>query len=85
MDWLTKYQAMIDCKQKALAVVNPEGERFIYKEDYPTPIVPLILATKACKLVEKGCTAYLCAVEVTETLELELRNIPIVQEFPEVF
>ena len=84
MDWLTKYQAMIDCNRRTLVVVTPEGERFTYREDYPTPIVPLISATKACKLVEKGCTAYLCAIEVTETPEVTLRNIPIVQEFLEV-
>jgi len=85
IDWLTKYQAIIDCKQKTLVVVTPEGERFTYKEDYPAPIVLLISATKACKLVRKGCTAYLCAVEVAETPELNLRDTPIVQEFPEVF
>jgi len=76
---------MIDCKQKTLALVTPEREGFIYKENYPTPTVPLISATKACKLVEKGCTAYLYAVELTETCELELKNILVVQEFPEVF
>jgi len=85
MDWLTKYQAMTDCQQKTLAIVTLEGERFIYREDYPAPIVPLISATKACKLVEKGCTAYLCAVQVTETPELNLRDIPIAQEFSEIF
>jgi len=68
-----------------VAIVTPKGEKFIYREDYPAPIVPLISAAKAYKLVEKGCTAYLCAVEVAETPELNLRDIPTVQEFSEVF
>ena len=45
----------------------------------------MISATKAYKLIGKGCTAYFYAVEVVETLELELKDISIVQEFPEVF
>jgi len=29
MDWLTKYQAMIDYKQKMLALVPPKGENLV--------------------------------------------------------
>jgi len=36
-------------------------------------------------MLSKGCTAFLCAVEVLEIPELEPRVIPIVQEFLEVF
>jgi len=36
-------------------------------------------------LLSKGCTAFLYAVEVSETPELEPKDIPIVQEFLEVF
>ena len=45
---------------------------------------PLIFATRAYKLLNKGCTAFLCAVEVLETPELEPKDIPIVQEFLDV-
>ena len=45
----------------------------------------MISATRASKLLSKGCTAFLCAVEVLETPELEPKDIPIVQEFLEVF
>jgi len=36
-------------------------------------------------MLNKGCTAFLCAVEVLETPELEPKDITIVQEFLEVF
>jgi len=36
-------------------------------------------------LLSKGCTAFVCGVEVLETLELEPKDILIVQEFLEVF
>jgi len=36
-------------------------------------------------LLSKGCIAFLCAVEVLKTPELQPKEIPIVQEFLEVF
>jgi len=84
MDWLAKYCATIDCKQKTLVVSTLEEERLVYtgKRDYT---IPLISTVKAYKLVQKGCTAFLCVVEVVDTSKVELDNIPIVCEFLEVF
>jgi len=39
----------------------------MYKGGNSNHTVPLIFATKACKLIEKVCNAYLCAVEAIET------------------
>ena len=36
-------------------------------------------------MLSKGCSAFLCAVEVIETPELEPKDISVVQEFLEVF
>jgi len=57
----------------------------MYKGSCSNPTVPLISVAKACKLVEKGCTTYFCAVEVAGTPDLERKDIPIVREFPKVF
>jgi len=78
MDWLTKYRATIDCKQKTLVLITTEGENLMYKGGNSNHTVPLISATKACKLVEKGCNAYLCTVEAIETPGLEPKVIPVV-------
>ena len=61
-----------------VALVTPEGENLIYKGSDSNHTVPLISATKASKLEEKGCTAYLCVVEVTETLGLGPKEILVV-------
>ena len=45
----------------------------------------MISATRASKLLSKVCAAFLCAVEVLETPKLEPKDIPLVQEFLEVF
>jgi len=85
MDWLTQYQATIDCNQRILTLTTSEGERIQYIGGDSTPTVPLISSTKACKLIRKGCTAYFCAVEVDNALESDLKEIPVVRDFPEVF
>jgi len=85
MDWLTQYQATIDCNQKTLALITSEGERIRYKGgDFPST-TPLISSSKACKLIGKGCTAYLCTVEACDAKEPDLKSIPVVQDFSEVF
>ena len=78
MDWLTKYHATIDCKQKTLALITFEGESIMYKGSCLIPTVPLISAVKACKLVRKGCTAHFCKIEIVDTQELDLQSIPVV-------
>ena len=77
MDWLTKYRATIDCKWKTITLVTPEGDNIVHKGNHSIPTIPVISATKAYKLLGKGCTAYFCAVEASETPELELKDIPI--------
>jgi len=67
MDWLTKYKATIDCERKILTLSTPKGERLIHKGDHSKPVIPLISATRAYKLLNKGCLAYSCAVEAIET------------------
>jgi len=85
MYWLTKYQPIIDSKQKTLVLVIPEGESLVYTGSCPSHTIPLISTAKAHKLVGKGCITYLCAIEVAEIPKLEPKDIPIVREFPKVF
>jgi len=45
----------------------------------------LILAIRAQKLLGQGCEGYICNVVRTKTPKTSLENIPVVQEFPNVF
>ena len=85
MDWLTKYQATIVCKHKTLDLVTLDDVSLTYKGSYPNHTVPLVSTTKAGRVIGKGCTGYLCAVETVETPGLEPKDISVVQEFSEVF
>jgi len=67
IDWLTKHKETIDCEQKILTIVTPKEERLVHKRNNPRPVIPMILATRAYKLLKKGCPTYLCVVETVET------------------
>jgi len=45
----------------------------------------VISANKACKLIGKGYPVYLYAMEARDTQEPDLKDIPVVRDFPEVF
>jgi len=67
MDWLAKHKETIDCEQKLLTLVIPEGEGLLYRGTNPMQAILIITITRAFRMVKKGCLAYLCAVEVVET------------------
>jgi len=77
MDWLAKHKATIDCEHKLLTLVTPEGERLISRATNPKQAIPIISATRAFRMLKKGCPAYLCVVELAETQE-HLRETPVV-------
>jgi len=81
MDWLAKHKTTIHYERKLLTLVTPEGEKLMYKGTNHKQVIPIISATRAFNLLKKGCTTYLCAIEIVETQELDPRGIPIVQEF----
>ena len=78
MDWLAKYHATIDCKHKLLTMVTSEGESIVYNGNPPNSAIPIIPATKVCKLIKKGCAAYLYVIEGDGDLKLDIENIPVV-------
>jgi len=82
---LSKHKATTDCEQKILTLVTFEGERLVHKGVNSKQAIPLISATGEHKLLKKGCPAYLCVVKSAETLELDPKEIPVVEEFLEVF
>jgi len=85
MDWLAKHKATIDCERKLLTLVAPKGEKLVYKGTNHNQATSIISATRAFKMLKKGCPTYLCAIERAENQELDPREIPIVQEFVGVF
>ena len=85
MDWLASHHATVDCFKKEV-VLNKLGEADVKfcgeRRVFPSYVISVI-GTR--RLLRKGCTAYLAHVIDTEVRELRLEDIPVVQEFPDVF
>ncbi|GJQ92695.1 putative reverse transcriptase domain-containing protein [Tanacetum coccineum] len=92
MDWLTKYQAVIDCAKKIVRI--PFGsEILIFHGDGSRnkrgTRLNIISCTKAQKYLLQGCHIFLAHITVKETgdqsKKKQLQDVPIVKNFPEVF
>ena len=85
MDWLSKHQAIVDCDKKIvvlkcsdLSEVTIHGIRF-------GPVSNVIFAMQAQRFLRKGCKAFLALVLDSKRGQVNLEDIPVIKEFPDVF
>ncbi|GJX87594.1 putative reverse transcriptase domain-containing protein [Tanacetum coccineum] len=92
MDWLTKYHAVIICDEKLVCL--PFGsEILIFHGDRSNngheSRLNIISCTKTQKYLLKGCHVFLAHITTKKaedkSEEKQLKDVPIVQDFPEVF
>ncbi|GKB44364.1 putative reverse transcriptase domain-containing protein [Tanacetum coccineum] len=92
MDWLTKYQALIDCAEKIIRI--PWGNETLIvhageSNQGNETRLNIISCTKTHKYLLKGHHVFLAHVTTKETKdksgEKRLEDVPIVRDFPEVF
>ncbi|GJV05413.1 putative reverse transcriptase domain-containing protein [Tanacetum coccineum] len=92
MDWLAKYQAVIVCAEKIVRIPWRNKTLIIHGDGSTQGNVTrlnIISCTKTQKYMEKGFPiflAHITAKEVEDKSEKKrLEDVPIVQDFPEVF
>ncbi|GJR51896.1 putative reverse transcriptase domain-containing protein [Tanacetum coccineum] len=92
MDWLAKYQAVIVCAEKIVRIPWRNKTLIIHGDGSTQGNVTrlnIISCTKTQKYMEKGFPIFLAHVttkEVEDKSEKKrLEDVPIVQDFPEVF
>ncbi|GJW48284.1 putative reverse transcriptase domain-containing protein [Tanacetum coccineum] len=92
MDWLAKYHAVIICDEKLVRV--PFGDKtLIFHGDGSNngheSRLNIISCTKTQKYLLEGCPIFLAQVTMKKaedkSKEKQLEEVPIVQDFPEVF
>nr|GEU88688.1 putative reverse transcriptase domain-containing protein [Tanacetum cinerariifolium] len=92
MDWLVKYHAVIVCDEKLVRV--PFGDEILIFHDDESnngheSRLNIISCTKTQRYLLKGCPIFLAHVTTKETeyksKEKRLEDVPIVQDFLEVF
>ena len=85
MDWLAKNQAKIICQDKIVRIPLPSGETLTIHGEKSGTTLRIISCMKAHKCLRKGHSAILALIYENQSEEQRLEDIPIVQDFPEVF
>ncbi|KAF5812920.1 putative nucleotidyltransferase, Ribonuclease H [Helianthus annuus] len=85
MDWLSKHQAEILCKEKIVRIPLPSGESLSFQGYHSGAIVGIISAMKVQKYLRKGYPAILALVTDSQSDERRIEDLPVVREFPDVF
>ncbi|KAJ8769662.1 hypothetical protein K2173_005265 [Erythroxylum novogranatense] len=87
MDWLSKHQAVIDCKAKTVFLKRPDQSEIVFRGGCTRALTNVVSAMQAQKLLRKGCEAYLAFVldSQKDGAKEKLLEIPVVNEFPDVF
>ncbi|KAL8098172.1 hypothetical protein AgCh_031079 [Apium graveolens] len=83
MDWLGENNAKINCKSKKVYLKMENREKVIFKGQRQERLFLTIVQAK--KLLRKGCESFLDYVIYSERESLSMEDIPIVNEFPDVF
>ncbi|XP_043805308.1 uncharacterized protein LOC110608243 [Manihot esculenta] len=85
MDWLSRHYATIDCFEKSVVFNSPEGSKFTFFGERRLLPSYVISAMTTRKMLRKGCQAYLAYVVDSNLEGPKLEDIPVVNEFPDVF
>lgn len=86
MDWMQANGATIDCKEREVMFQTAEGNKVCFRGKKMGTSVPVISAFKAVKMIRKGsCQAFLVSLTKDPEKGLELRDVPVVCEYPDVF
>ncbi|GJT84163.1 putative reverse transcriptase domain-containing protein [Tanacetum coccineum] len=90
IDWLAKYHALIVCDEKVVRIPYGDEVLIIRGDDYGNESkLNIISCTKTQKYIQKGCHVYLAQVTSKkaedEPEDKQLEDVPIIQEFLEVF
>ncbi|KAI3815655.1 hypothetical protein L1987_15333 [Smallanthus sonchifolius] len=85
MDWLSKNQAEIICREKIVRIPLPSGETFSVQGEKVGAVMGIISFIKAQKCLRKMHTTILALIAEQPSEEKKIDDIPIVREFLEVF
>ncbi|XP_073120163.1 uncharacterized protein [Henckelia pumila] len=85
MDWLSCYEATIDCKRRTVSLKTKDGETFLFHATPKNNSSLLISVGKAWQLLNKGCEGFLASVTCDQELPRpNLEDVEVVRDFPEV-
>ncbi|KAI5338785.1 hypothetical protein L3X38_018057 [Prunus dulcis] len=85
IDWLEKHHASVDCFRKEVIIQSPGQPKVIFCGERKVLPTCLISAITAKRLLKKGCEGYLAHIIDIREITLNLEDIPVIRDFPDVF
>ncbi|GJU31808.1 putative reverse transcriptase domain-containing protein [Tanacetum coccineum] len=84
MDWLSRNDAAILCGEKKVRIPL-KNKTLVIEGNRNNSRLKIVSCIKTQKYIEKGCELFLAQVTEQETKEKRLEDVPVIQDFPEVF
>ncbi|KAK1406306.1 hypothetical protein QVD17_41599 [Tagetes erecta] len=85
MDWLAKVRAEVVCFEKYIRIPLPSGDTLKIYGERPSKGLNLLSCTKARNCLRQECIAFLAHVVGGKDKGKNVKDIPIIRDFPEVF
>ena len=85
MDWLSLYRADIMCYEKVVRLNLPFSETLVVYGHKPGTNLRIISSIQAHKYLRKECRAFLAHVVDVSQETKDIKNIPVVCDFPDIF
>ena len=85
MDWLSKHRAIVDCDKKTALLKCSDLSEVTVQGIQSESIPKVISAMEARRFLRKGCEAFLALILDSKRKQVNLENIPVIREFPDVF
>ena len=85
MDWLAKHRATVDCYRKEVQFSQPGEPEVVFCGERKILSTSLISLIQANKMLRKACQAYMVYAIESGNNEMQLAEVPVVNEFFDVF
>jgi hypothetical protein len=85
MDWLSKYYASINCREKVVVFQLLGVERFKFNGSCTEATPPLLSAIQATRNIRQRASAFLAYVTAKPEVERKLEDIPMACDYLDVF
>ncbi|KAL0544225.1 hypothetical protein IC582_019338 [Cucumis melo] len=85
MDFLFTHYASMNCHGKEVTFTKPSSTKVVFRGERKIIPTSLISALKVEKLLRKGCTAFLAHVVEVQEEKLKPEDVPVVNEYLDVF
>ncbi|XP_010695672.1 uncharacterized protein LOC104908275 [Beta vulgaris subsp. vulgaris] len=85
IDWLGRFKAQIDCRAQTVTLKGPKGVKVTYRKISQKPSPRMISAMQLKNCIRKGYPLYFCNIQKLEVEKEKMENIPVVNEFQDVF